>query len=996
MGANRCPGAVPELEGVPRFPALEPGRALESFEIRPGFRLEPAAHEPQVMDPIALSFDERGRMYVVEMRDYSERRPERLGRVRLLEDRDGDGHFERSEVFLDGLPWPTAVTCWDGGVFVGATPDVFYARDEDGDGRADLREPVFTGFAEQYAPYETNRLNVQALMNSFRWGIDCRIHGSSSLSGGNVRLVDSEFTRAWRERAGIRSRPGDTPPAIQLRGRDFSFDPRTLEIRAETGGGQYGMTFSDEGEKFLCSNSDHIQWVRYEPRHGELGRWHSLAPDRVSIALDGPSAEVFRISPEEPWRVIRTRWRVTGVVPGIIEGGGRSSGYFTSATGLTIYRGDAYGDEYLGDAFVADCGSNLVHRKKLRRRGVGFVAERPPDESNREFLASRDTWFRPVEFANAPDGCLWVLDMYREIIEHPWSLPPGLKEHLDLNSGNDRGRIYRIAPERGSLRRRVDLGSATTEELVRLLAHPNGWHRDTASRLLVQKGDPAAIPMLRDSLASAGEPLARLHSLYVLDALGACSGEELLIAIRDASPAVVRHAVRLLELAHRGGELSSELAGALERLASAADAGVRLQLAFALGRVPHPRRAGLLLDILGSAEGVTGEELVSDAALAAAGEDVIPLFQAGLERGSIGPDGMRALARILGRSADAATLRAAISRIAAAPLSERKLGIVAALAEGVRMAGRDPGEVGVRELLAESGPAAAEILKRKAAGAEAGALRDAVQILGAIGGESARRELLGLLAGGHASAVRQAVLTEFFRVSEQAGSRFGDVLEHWPRFTPEVRQAVLDRMLRSPAGARQILDGLAAGALRRGDLSASQLEAMRRLEREEDRRRAFELLGEPPPSRREAVAQALRALELKGDAERGARVYEAQCASCHRLAGKGHALGPDLETVVSQPPEKLLVAIVDPNREVPPNFLATTIETRDGESLTGLILSEDANALRMRQASGVELEIARDNVLEVRPEGRSLMPEGFEGTLSAQDMADLLAYLTRS
>src|SRR5262249_33048622 len=155
-------------------------------------------------------------------------------------------------------------------------------------------------------------------------------------------------------------------------------------------------------------------------------------------------------------------------------GGGRASGYFTGATGLTIYRGDAYGEDFVGDAFIGDAGGNLVHRKKLRGDGIVLRAERPADEQKVEFLASTDTWFRPVQFANPPDGCLHTADMYREVIEPPWSPPPNLKKHLDLNSGNDRGRIYRIVPEKFQRHLPPRLSKASTTDLVKLLEHTNG------------------------------------------------------------------------------------------------------------------------------------------------------------------------------------------------------------------------------------------------------------------------------------------------------------------------------------------------------------------------------------------------------------------------------------------------------------------------------------------------------------------------------------------
>ena len=201
------PAAEPEVseKDLPRVPPTEPDKALSTFRIKKGFRIELVAAEPLVVDPIAMAFDENGRLFVVEMRDYPERRNQtpHLGRVRLLEDTDGDGRFDKSTVYVDNLPWPTAVICWNGGIFVGATPDILYWKDTNGDGVADVREVVFTGIASNYAPYDVNKLNVQALFNGFTWGLDNRIHAANGGDGGTVHLVDSEFTRAWQEQAGI-------------------------------------------------------------------------------------------------------------------------------------------------------------------------------------------------------------------------------------------------------------------------------------------------------------------------------------------------------------------------------------------------------------------------------------------------------------------------------------------------------------------------------------------------------------------------------------------------------------------------------------------------------------------------------------------------------------------------------------------------------------------------------------------------------------------------
>src|SRR5579859_3592779 len=234
--ASPAQGAEPAItaQDLPRVPAVEPNEVLGTFHIKPGFHLQLVAAEPQIASPVAMAFDERGRLFVVEMIDYSERREQvpHLGQIRLLEDTNGDGVFDKSTVYAADLPWPTGVFCYQGGIFVIATPDILYLKDSKGDGKADIRETVFSGFAQG-----VERVNVQELPNSLVWGLDNRIHGATSGEGGLVRSLRHPEMKA-----------------LDLHGRDFAIEPRSMTMSAEAGGGQHGLSFDDYGRRFTCNN----------------------------------------------------------------------------------------------------------------------------------------------------------------------------------------------------------------------------------------------------------------------------------------------------------------------------------------------------------------------------------------------------------------------------------------------------------------------------------------------------------------------------------------------------------------------------------------------------------------------------------------------------------------------------------------------------------------------------------------------------------------------
>lgn len=960
-------------QDLPRVPAVEANDTLRTFHIKMGFHLQLVASEPKVVSPVAMSFDERGRLFVVEMVDYSERREQipHLGRVRLLEDTDGDGVFDKSTVFADSLPWPTGVFCYDGGIFVIATPDILYLKDTKGTGKADLREVVFTGFAAG-----VDRINVQELANSLIWGLDNRIHGATSGSGGLVRSL---------------KHPDSKP--LDLRGHDFAIEPRTMTLFAEAGGGQHGLSFDDYGRRFTCNNSDHIRLFMYDERYASRNPFYDLPPALESIAEDGGAAEVYRISLEEPWRVIRTRWRIAGVMPGPVEGGGRSSGYFTGATGITIYRGNAFPEEYRNEPFVGECAFNLVHHKKLYPKDVGSTARRSADEQNVEFLASTDNWFRPVQFANAPDGTLYVIDMYREIVEHPWSLPDSIKKFLDLNSGSDRGRIYRIVPDGFVQPKSPRLDRDTTAELLALLEHPNGWHRDTAARLLYERQDKAAVPALVNLAQHSQSALARLYALYALSGLHALGEAQVLAALHDPSPHVREHAVKLSEQFVENGIVPERLWTRLRALARDPDIHVRYQLAFTLGELQNQGKLEALEQV---AQHDFSSRWITAAVLSSLSEGAGVVFVqlasvAVLWQAPEGKEFLRQLAQMIGARNENNRVTQALAKIDRLPDAEEALSLMRALGEGLRRSGSSLRAVlsdrRMREVLGEASKVCRDSRASELARVEA------IRLLGLAGYTNSGPTLFQLLDTAPSPAVQLAAISVLSHYDEpQIGT---ELIRRWLAFKPEARSAALSALLSRPERALALLSAIERGDIKPGELTTSQLKFLQNHRDPQIRNRAAKVLGVSGPTARQKVVESFQdALRLPGDAARGKEIYLQRCSSCHRLGGQGFALGPDLVTVKSAGKEKMLGNILDPNREVAPQYIAFEVETKDGESSIGIIADETTSTMTVLQAFGKRDVIQRSNLRSMRSLGQSLMPEGLEQGLTTQDLANLLQYIS--
>lgn len=970
-----CLCAVPaEPNPFPDLPPTEPEGAFATFDMHPDFKLELLASEPLIADPVAMSFDENGALYVVEMRGYSERRDEKLGRVKRLEDRNHDGRMDHATVFAEGLAWPTGVLCHDGGVFVLAAPDLWYFKDTRGDGIADEKRVVLTGFSEQ-----ASRVNVQQLPNNVRWGIDQRIHIAEGGNGSRIR------------------RPNDTADKVlDLRGRDLVFDPRTLQFHAENGGGQFGMSFDDAGRKFVSSNSDHLQAILYDnivtsPDSGVRARvdntttLHPPAAKR-SISADGGAAPVYRLSPDEAWRVVRTRWRVSGQVGGPIEGGGRPSGYFTGATGIQIYRGDLFPDSFRGNAFIADVGSNLIHRKQLRADHQTFIGERAPAEQNREFLASTDNWFRPVQLENGPDGALYVLDFYRELIEHPWSLPPGIKEHLDLNRGNDRGRIWRVVPKNIEPRRKIDLGSKSTLELVKFLEHPNGWHRDTASRLLVERDDPTVIELLHNRRSNSTSTLARVHALAILNKLGELDIGDLRAALSDENSDVREHAVRVAADRLTQEELfGNDLLADWLRLAEDPSPGVRWQVLVAL--TGHPSQQLFETLLKGSKEFIGARDALPYFAFG-----LVPQFDPNTYSKNLYEDYpafMTTLIRVSASQADAARITNWLSSNtnSAVPnvedLNFKLLAIVAGLTPpSVKLANWVMPESVQKEATRQARMAINDHSTRQLG----------FSVLKNLPSTESDELLVALMPSNDDLQFQSQIISHV--TSRSSKEMFNALLDALPELAPENQNLLLRLSAGSTPQREWLFSRLESEPELRVRLSVTFKNTLRK-NRDEKVRAWAEQHLEPTSdaSTEQRIQKYQPAIRIAGDARHGKEIFQLRCAICHRAGDEGPEIGPDLVTVARAGRPAMLSNIVDPNREINSNYETWRVVLKDGNDYTGKQHYQSDNSFALQLADGSHISINRYNVSSLRPTGRSLMPEGLDEGMSVEDMADLLRFI---
>lgn len=510
----------PELKfKLPPPPVLTPQEALKTFKLAPGFRIEVVAAEPLIESPVAISFDDQGRIYVVEMRGYMHDvdgtgENQHIGRVSRLEDTDGDGIMDKSTVFADKLLMPRAVMAMGDGAIIAEPPNLTYYRDTNGDGVADTQIVISTNFGAKGGQPEHMANTPMWAMDNWIW---CANHAT------RYRWQRGQF------------------------------------ISDSAGGnrGQWGMTQDDWGRLYFNYNSD-------------LLRCDLIAPAFYARNPNLPSRTALNhrvMTDQTAWPAHPTPGVNRGYSGNLRDDGSLKS--VTAVCGAGIYRGDLFPKDFLGNAFVPEPSGNLVKRLVLSESGGVVTAKNAYD--GKEFLTSTDERFRPVNATTGPDGALYIVDMSRGILQHKGFLTYYLVANIlarKLEAPVNLGRIYRIVPT-AAKPKPVKLPRESAA-IIPLLGHANGWVRDTAQRVLVERGDASIVPALKELAAKGPTPLARFHALWTLEGMGPMDPEFIATKLYDADPKVRLAAIRLAD---------RTVLPELLTLTKDASAEVRLQLA---------------------------------------------------------------------------------------------------------------------------------------------------------------------------------------------------------------------------------------------------------------------------------------------------------------------------------------------------------------------------------------------------------------------------------
>lgn len=964
--------------------------SLQRMVTPAGFAVRPFVTEEQLGGkPLAMTWDERGRLFVAITFDYpNELQPPGQGRDRIVmcEDTDGDGQADRVTTFADRLSIPTSLLPYRGGLIVHQPPQTLFLKDTDGDGRADRREVLLSG----WGTYDTH-----AGPSNLRYGFDNWIYGAVGYAGfrgtvaGQRHAFGQGFYRFRIEATGT--------------GADERLTVTALEFLRSTSNNTWGLNFDEWGRLFgSTANGCPIVHMPIANRYYEKVR--GLSPTVLA-----------NIAPDNHFEPITSKVRQVDW-----------HGGFTAASHIALYTARSYPPEYWNRAaFVSDPTGHLTAAFLLQDRGATVRAR-----YGWNLLASDDEWCAPIDAQVGPDGHVWIIDWYNYIVQHN-PTPAGYRTgrgnayETDLRD-KKHGRIYRVVYTAAPIEPRPDLAAANPRAWIAALDHPNLTWRLHAQRLLVERGQTDVVEPLLACLSREG--FAPLHALWTLHGLGRLDGQDQRAA--EAVLAALRHpqvAVRAAawQVIPRQNALLARLADAWRQEGYPY---VQLSALLALSEFPpHPEAARLLIQACRNWS-FLDDELQTALTIASAVHASHLLAQlADLPDRSETQAMVERVARHLASQRESTALGAILqSASQASPaLTER---LLAGLAAGWPATQRLDSTEGVAKAIPAllprlSAQGRARLLKLASAWGVSGLekqLQDlaasARQVLADAQRSNAERAAAARLLiefQPQENAAVEAVLAAFtptippplaeelldaLRASQAPalGPALVKVLKQLP---PASRNRALALIVERPDAVRALLDAIEKGEARFDWLALDQRVSLAAHPDKTIAARARKLLdlggGLPNPDRQKVI-EDLKPIVLakNGDAAQGKKVFAQHCSKCHQHSGEGTAIGPDLTGFAVHPKEEILIHILDPSRSVEGNFKAWRVQTTDERTLLGIIGAQTATTLELIDGEARRHVLPKDEIASLVETDKSLMPEGFEKVMSTQELIDLLEFLT--
>jgi putative membrane-bound dehydrogenase-like protein len=945
----------------------------DSFRIEKGFTLTRVAAEPLVKDPVDLEFNERGDALVLEMPGYPFE--DKQSQIIVLIDNDRDGVYDDKKIFAQNLQLANSFLPYKKGVLVAAPPYLLFVHDDDENYVVEKIDTLMGGFSTG---------NLQHNYNSLTYGLDNWIYAAN---GGN------DGKPYWW---------GDSTSVMDLRGQDFRFELETkkLERIGESSGG-FGLGMDEAGRLFETHNTTHISHLVFPDRYIDgKPMLKNSSLENISDHEENGLARIYPIGEQES-RVNHPE----------------QSGYFSGSCGITYYGGGALGDDYKGTVWVCDVVLNLIHVDKIRPNGSSFTASRLMEK--RDFLASKDRSFRPVNLTVGPDGAMYVVDMHRKVIEHPEWIPDDIEKTLDMNAGKDQGRIYRIT--KSGITNSFDFNPLKTEQgLVNTLSHPNQWVRKTAHRLLMEKTiSKETVDALKQSLTDANA-FRRLHALYVLGNKNMLLENELSKALEDESSEIKEAS---LQISEKYFDQYQDLIQKTLQLLSDGNNRVRMQAALTLSAIGKWKKEKLektYFDALMATSLQENDTWNLTALTLAADHHASQLFEALVQnkfantellaslalRATQTQEGLNSVLANLSKSnlpnagrhfileqANKSIGHFSGKEVESSLLKLEQTGdlnVVAALASLRNKLNLPPSQ----RFLTLSRSSLQKVLDKT--------LPDSVRIqqmslMNFLPYKEKSNVLFECLDNHQPLKMQEMALRQLNNYGEvEIGER---IVNKWKELSPQTRRYSSDLLLYNEVHHDALLTGLENGTINIGEMNFD-LERRRMLlwwtDNENTKQRAQKLFSDSGvTNRQEAINKFKPALQLTGSTTNGAKVFESICGNCHIYAAIGKEVGPVLTEINRKSKETLLHDILDPNAAADPKYINHRLETNEGMVHMGIVAAETDKNITIMKMGGERVTIGKSNVKSFRSLGTSLMMEGLENTMTLQEMADLLEFLQK-